>query len=113
MDKMQEYEIADFYSVLDYTDYQIWEQTRLLLSCHVDHKKVKKLTDIMKFPWDKDYSKQDKDIEISNEDVSRLRMLAQKQLDKNKIIEKTNGKYSYDRSWFTGRCKSRNAKDRR
>ena len=46
----------------------------------------------MKFPWDKDYSKQDKDIEISNEDVSRLRMLAQKQLDKNKIIEKTNGK---------------------
>ena len=90
MDKMQEYEIADFYSVLDYTDYQIWEQTRLLLSCHVDHRKVKKLTDIMKFPWDKDYSK--KDIEISNEDVSRLRMLAQKQLDKNKIIEKTNGK---------------------
>lgn len=92
MDKMQEYEIADFYSVLDYTDYQIWEQTRLLLSCHVDHRKVKKLTDIMKFPWDKDYSKKDKDIEISNEDVLRLRMLAQKQLDKNKIIEKTNGK---------------------
>lgn len=92
MDRMQEWEVADLYGVIDYADYHTWEQTRLLLSCYVDHKKVKKLTDIMKFPWDKEISKSDDGKEISTEDISRLRMLAQKQLNKNKFITNTNGK---------------------
>lgn len=91
MDTMQEWEVADLYKCLDYADYHTWEQTRLLLSCYVDHKKVKKLTDIMKFPWDNEISKTNDDKEISDEDISRLRMLAQKQLSKN-ILKNTNGK---------------------
>lgn len=90
MDSMQEWEVAELYGAIEYADYHTWEQTRLLLSCHVDHKKVKKLTDIMKFPWDKEVT-QTNNIEISKQDISRLGMLAEK-LSQNKFIMKNDGK---------------------
>jgi hypothetical protein len=52
MDKMNEWETAELINVLEYTDVSSWTQTRQLLSCWVDHKKVKKIQDIMRFPWD-------------------------------------------------------------
>lgn len=52
MDKMEEWEVVEFYNTLGYSGYFTYEQTRLLISTQVDHKKVHKLTDIMRFPWD-------------------------------------------------------------
>lgn len=52
MDKMEEWETAELINNLSYADAHSWEQTRLLLSCYVDHKKVKDIKDIMHFPWD-------------------------------------------------------------
>lgn len=75
MDVMQEWEAAEFYDVLNYADYSGWEQTRLVLSCYVDHKKVKKLSDIIRFPWDSD--NKNTDIEISNEQISRLKKMSE------------------------------------
>ena len=52
MEKLQLWEVLELYNYLEYADSNAWEQTRLILSCWVDHKKVKKVQDIMKFPWD-------------------------------------------------------------
>lgn len=82
MDSMAEWEVIEFYDVINYADYVTWEQTRLLLSCYVDHKKVKKLSDIMKFPWDNDRIEKSSDTNISNEDIERLKKMAQ-QISKN------------------------------
>lgn len=77
MDKMEEWEVIELYDVVNYSEYSSWEQTRLLLSCYVDHKKVKKMSDIMKFPWDPDYVEPDNDsIEISNEQIKKLKSMA-------------------------------------
>lgn len=74
MDIMQEWEMIEFTDVVEYAGYSSWEQTRLLISCWVNSKKVKKLSDILKFPWDSD---KNNDIEISNEDINRLKKLSQ------------------------------------
>ncbi len=84
MDSMPEWEVIEFYDVLNYADYCTWEQTRLLLSCYVDHKKVKKLSDIVKFPWDEEKTHNEEDKEISKEDIERLKNLSQ-QMSKNMI----------------------------
>lgn len=84
MDSMAEWEVIEFYDVIDYADYCTWEQTRLLLSCYVDHKKVKKLSDIIKFPWDSDKQKDEAEKEISKEDIERLKNLSQR-MSKNMI----------------------------
>lgn len=75
MDKLEEWEVLEFYDIIDYSDFASWEQTRLLMSMNVDHKKVKKLSDIIKFPWDKDYNKDD--IEISADDIKRLKQMSE------------------------------------
>lgn len=75
MDSMQEWEAAEFYDVLTYAGYRDWEQTRLLLSCHVDHRKVRKLTDIIRFPWDPD-GQTDSEREISNEQIEQLKKMS-------------------------------------
>lgn len=84
MDKMQVWELNEYYDVLNYADYATWEQTRYYLACHVDHKKVKNITDIMKFPWD-NINTGDK--EISNEQIHKLKTKAAAYL---KNINKTN-----------------------
>lgn len=76
MDKMEEWELLEFFDVLDYSEYISWEQTRLLLSCHADRKKVKKLTDIIEFPWDNENGNIETQKRISNEDINRLKELS-------------------------------------
>lgn len=78
MDSMTEWEVIEFYDVINYADYVTWEQTRLLLSCYVDHKKVKKLSDIIKFPWDDEKIHNEADKEITKEDIERLKNLSQR-----------------------------------
>lgn len=75
MDKLEEWEVLEFYDIIDYSDFASWEQTRLLMSMNVDHKKVKKLSDIIQFPWDKDYNQDD--IEISADDIKRLKQMSE------------------------------------
>lgn len=53
MDELQEFEALELCNYIPYTDCTAWETTRVLLSAQVDRKKTPKLTDIMKFPWDK------------------------------------------------------------
>lgn len=74
MDKMEEWELYEFFDVLNYADTTSWEQLRVLLSVYADKKKVHKLSDILKFPWDEEYN--DKDVEISNEQVNDLKKKA-------------------------------------
>lgn len=78
MDSMTEWEVMEFFDVINYADYATWEQTRLFLSCYVDHKKVKKLSDIIKFPWDDEKTHEETDKEISKEDIERLKKLSQR-----------------------------------
>lgn len=87
MDKMEEWEMLELNDVVEYSGYTSWEQTRLLLSCYVDSKKVHKLSDIIKFPWDKESSSTNQ--EISNDDINRLRQLSQAYI-KN-TLSKENG----------------------
>lgn len=77
MDKMEEWELVEFFDVLDYSGFNSWEQTRMLLSCYADRKKVKKLSDIIRFPWDAEYKNNDKNIEISNEQIQHLKKKAE------------------------------------
>lgn len=85
MDDMQEWEVMELYDFIGYADYASWEQTRMLLSCYVDHKKIHKMSDIMKFPWDND-NKTDHDTEITNDEIGKLEKMAQNYLNamKNK-----------------------------
>jgi hypothetical protein len=72
MDTMQEWEVANFYDYINWSGYHTWEQTRLLLSCYVDHKKVSKITDIMRFAWDEKDPNEQYD-ELSEKDKESLR----------------------------------------
>ena len=76
MDKMEEWEVVELYDVVGYAEYSSWEQTRLILSCYADTKKVKKLSDIIKFPWDKD-GQNDKSKEMTNEQRDKLRKMSE------------------------------------
>lgn len=75
MDSMQEYEIYDIYNGIQYSNMYSWEQTRWIAYaiCQVNSKKKLKLTDIMKLPIDKDFKPEKHDIEISDNDISRLK----------------------------------------
>lgn len=80
MDKMEEWEVMEFYDVVTYSDYSAWEQTRLILSCYADHKKVKKLSDIIEFPWDRDKNNRDTDKEISKAQIDKMKKMSQEYL---------------------------------
>lgn len=88
MDDLQDYEVNDILEYLPFLDKQGWERTRLEMYTNVQINSKKKLepTDILSFPWDKNYSKSD--TEISNTDISRL---TEKASALSKII-KNNGK---------------------
>lgn len=74
---MQEWEIYEFYSMLQYADTAQWEQTRWLMYvvAQVNSRKQLKLTDILKFPWEE--ASIIKDTSISNEDIKRLKEKAE------------------------------------
>lgn len=76
MEKLEDWETLELINYIQFANSQEWEMTRLLLSCYVDHKKVKKLTDIIQFPWDEDYVKDEVKKTISNEDIQRLKTKA-------------------------------------
>lgn len=71
---MKPYEVNDIINCLNYTDFNLWESSRLTSYVVAQTNSKKKLvkTDIVKFPWDKEEF-ETKDIEISNEDIQRLR----------------------------------------
>lgn len=72
MDACQIWEINDIVENLPYLDRMSWEQTRLLAYIGAQTHSTKKLdiTDIIQFKWDE---KQQKNIEISNSDIQRLK----------------------------------------
>lgn len=84
MDKMQPYEATEFFNYLSYADCSGWEQTRLLLSCWVDHSNVSKLSDIIRFPWDLDINIKDDvhEQEITKEEVKKLNELSSEIFEK-------------------------------
>ena len=76
MDSMQPYEAAEFFRYISYVDMNGWEQTRLIISCWVDHSNVNKLSDIIKFPWDSDDNNKKEDKEVSKEEAKQLEDLS-------------------------------------
>ena len=80
MDDCHIWEINDIVDNIPYIDRNSWEQTRLLAYIGAQTHSTKKLdiTDIIQFKWDE---KQQKNIEISTEDVKRLK-------EKAKNVEK-------------------------
>lgn len=82
MDEMQYWEALELCNFLPYIDYASWEQTRILLSIHANKKKVRKLSDLMQFAWDRNKE----ETEITNEQKERLKMMAESYL-KNKNNE--------------------------
>ena len=72
MDQLQDWEVYDLYSMLQYADTNSWEQTRWLMYviAQVNSRKQLKVTDILNFSWDD--SKQ-KNTTITDNDIKRLK----------------------------------------
>ena len=83
MDKLEEWELLEFYDVIQYAEYIWWDTARFLFSSQLNMKKVGKLSDIITFPWDENYIEKDEhDKEISNDDVARLKKKQEEYLKK-------------------------------
>lgn len=82
MDKMQDWEIFEFFNNLQYSNSVDWEMTRWIMYSIVQSNSSKqlKVTDILKLPWDND--KSNNNIEISNNEIIKLNALANKFKDK-------------------------------
>lgn len=74
MDYQEEWELLEFYDILEYAEYIWWEQARFLFSSQVNTKKIKKLKDIVEFPWDKEATSE-ANTRISNDDINRLKKM--------------------------------------
>lgn len=85
---MQEYEIQDIISNLEYYERPEWERTRFQSYCNIQKSSTKKLkpTDLITFPWEKEESSTDQingnSEPLSKEDIQRLKEQA-------KIISQT------------------------
>ena len=79
MDDMQDWEVQDIYSNLQYADASSWEQTRWLMYvvAQVNSRKQLKVTDILKLPWDGGSI----ETTISHENITRLK-------EKARLLEK-------------------------
>ena len=75
MDELQEWEVYDFYNMLQYADANSWEQTRWLMYviAQVNSRKQLKVTDILNFSWDQTQ----KNITITDDDIKRLKEKAE------------------------------------
>ena len=82
MDKMQDWEIFEFFNNLQYSNSVDWEMTRWIMYSIVQSNSSKqlKVTDILKLPWDND--KSNNNIAISNNEITKLNALANKFKDK-------------------------------
>lgn len=81
MDRMEEWELLEYFDVLQYAEYIWWDTARFLFSSQLDMNKVGKFSSIVKFPWDNDYEeKEESNIEISDEDIARLQKRAEERI---------------------------------
>ena len=85
---MEEYEIQDIISNLEYYERPQWERTRFQTYCNLQKSSSKRLspTDLITFPWEKEESSTDQingnSEPLSKEDIQRLKEQA-------KIISQT------------------------
>lgn len=72
MDEMTEWEINDLVENLPYLDRNLWETCRLntYITAQVNSTKKLSMQELIKFKWEEDIKG---DIEISNEDIKRLK----------------------------------------
>lgn len=82
MDTCTVWEINDIVDNLPFLDRNLWESSRLntYVLAQVNSKRHLTQQDILKFKWEdtniKDFIQKEKDIEISTEDINRLKKLA-------------------------------------
>ncbi len=69
MDQLQDWEVYDFYNMLQYADANSWEQTRWLMYviAQVNSRKQLKVTDILNFSWDQTQ----KNTTITDDEIKR------------------------------------------
>lgn len=88
MDTLQEHEIQDIISNLEYYDRNGWTQTRFQSYCNIQKNSTKKLkpADLITFPWEKEESSTEQingnSEPLTQSDIDRLRQQA-------KIISQT------------------------
>lgn len=85
---MEEYEVQDIISNLEYYERPEWERTRFQSYCNIQKSSSKKLkpTDLITFPWEKEHDNTDQingnSEPLTKEDIQRLKEQA-------KIISQT------------------------
>jgi hypothetical protein len=85
---MEEYEVQDIISNLEYYERPEWERTRFQSYCNIQKSSSKKLkpTDLIKFPWEKEDDNTEQingnSEPLTQEDIARLKEQA-------KIISQT------------------------
>ncbi len=93
MDKCSIWELNDIIENIPYLDRNKWETARFnaYVVAQVNSKKHLTQQDLLKFKWEEeDISKEERDIEISNEDIERLKQLSVQLNDKDIQWQKVN-----------------------
>lgn len=80
MDICQEWEINDILENIPYTDRNLWESQRLnaYITAQANSTKKLQMKDICKFKWEEETSVEEKEIEITNDEIKRLKELSKK-----------------------------------
>lgn len=78
MDEMEDWELLELFSSLQYSDRNGWEQARNIMwvIAQTNSKKQLELQDIMKFSWEDNTKSHD--IEMTNNDISKLKSMAER-----------------------------------
>ena len=86
MDQMENWELYELYQTIEYADSNNWEQTRAMMYVIAQVNSKKKLSpeDIMKFPWENKGTTPEKDRNISNEDIERIKKLSEQYIKQMK-----------------------------
>ena len=85
---MEEYEVQDIISNLEYYERPEWERTRFQSYCNIQKSSSKKLkpTDLIKFPWEKEDDNTEQingnSEPLTQEDIQRLK-------ERSRIIQQT------------------------
>lgn len=77
MEECTEWELNDIVNNIPYVDRNIWESSRMqaYVTAQVNSRKKLELSDICKFKWEEKSTDQS-DMEISNDDIQRLKQLS-------------------------------------
>ena len=87
-DEMEEYEVQDIISNLEYYERPEWERTRFQSYCNIQKSSSKKLkpTDLITFPWEKEHDNTEQingnSEPLTQEDIARIK-------EQEKIISQT------------------------